>query len=267
MNTGNFEVVTVAALVTSSTFGTQRVEGSSEKRIAEIAQAWDPAKVGTISVSRRADGTMFVMDGAHRVGAAKELGIPTLPAIVYNGLTREEEADLFNGLNTFKQPSAVSRFLARVDAGSQNEGVIKRIVEKYGWRIAAQSTDGVIRAVDALERIFRDAAGTLPKDAYPNTLDWVLNVVTTAWGHDVDAVNANLLLGLGQLYGRFGTDVDVKKLTHELSQVRPLVVVGQGRALQDALGGTVPSAIARFMVGRHNSRRRTNLLPEWVWTR
>jgi hypothetical protein len=74
-------------------------------------------------------------------------------------------------------------------------------------------------------------------------------------------------LAVAQIYGRFESGVDTKKLVTEMAQTRPDVLIGKARALAAVQGGTVPAAMAKILAGMHNSRRRTNVLPEWVWIR
>ena len=69
------------------------------KTYKKIAAQFDPLLLSTITVSKRLDGTYWILDGQHRVAAAKELGIPTLDALIYSGLTLEEEAYIFSMQN------------------------------------------------------------------------------------------------------------------------------------------------------------------------
>jgi hypothetical protein len=52
-----------------------------------------------------------------------------------------------------------------------------------------------------------------------------------------------------------------------LADTRPGVLIGRSKALRDLQGGTIAAAMAKTLVGLYNKRRRTNLLPEWVWVR
>lgn len=262
-----FKMVKVHDLLLTKEHGTQRAEGIQIKRAEKMGANFDLSKVGVLTVSERADGSLFCCDGAHRSYAANIAGYEHLPAMVHRGLSAAEEAALFHGLNDFKQPSAVSRFLASVKMGDPVATQISALVHQHGWKIDRQSDDGYIACVDALQRIYRTGGGTLAAGAHPSILDWTLDITTAAWGHDVDAANMHILLGLAQLTSRYGSDVDAKKLVSEMSQTRPKAIIGHAKALRDASGGTVPAHVAKVLVGLHNKKRRTNLLPEWVWTR
>lgn len=265
--TTRFDIVQLDGLLTTKHYGTQRAEGVNQRKIDKMTASWDAGRVGTISISERKDGARFVIDGAHRVTAARELGINELPAVVHSGLSSADEARLFYGLNDFTVPSAVSRFLARVAAGDDAAVNIVKIAEDHGWKVSHQSDNGNIAAVQALETVYRNAAGTLAEGAHAETLDWVLDVTTAAWGHDRDAAHRTILLGLAQLHGRFGADVDAKKLVSEMAQTRPKTLLGKATGLRDIRGGTTPAHLASILAEMHNKGRRTRVLPDWVWVR
>lgn len=246
----------------------QRREGTDERRINDMAAAFNPNALGTITVSKRDNGRLVILDGAHRVAAAKQAGHKErMRANVHTGLSLEQEAELFVLLNTFKQPSAVSRFLARVIQKEPVAVKIEQIAKAHGWKINLLNADGYLKAVDALERVYRDGAGTLAPGEHPQALEWVLDILTAAWEHDKASASAPHLLALAQLHGRFGAAVDSARLVTEMRQTRPDVLLGKAKTLRDLQGGTVQAALAKALVGLHNNKKRTNLLPEWVWVR
>ena len=246
----------------------QRQEGLDEGRVAKMARDFNPDALGTLTVSERPDGSRVIIDGAHRRAAALAAGYKgNLPAIVYTGLTLQQEAELFVLLNDFKQPSLISRFLARVVMGEEAAVRINEVVTAHGWRVLQSNDPGCIAAIGAVERIYRNGAGTLNEGHHPEALDWTLDVITAAWEHDGASAASHMLLAVAQLYGRFGSAVDAQKLVKEMQHTRPDVLIGKGKVLRDLQGGTVSAAIAKTLVGLHNKKRRSSLLPEWVWTR
>lgn len=263
----SFQMVKLDTLLTSRAHGTQRIEGCDIHKVAKMVRNWDIRKVGTITVSEREDGSRFCIDGANRATAAKEIGLTELPGIVHSGLTRQQEAAMFSGLNDFTRPSAISRFMARVDEEEPSATAIKRIVESHGWRISANADAGCIAAVDALDRIYRNGVGTLATGEHADLVDWTMGVITRAWDHDRDAANGMVIQGVAQLGGRFGGAVDVKVLGRQMAQSRPLALVGKAKMLRDAHGGTAPAHLASILHSMHNSRKREHKLPDWVWVK
>lgn len=246
----------------------QRAEGVDQRRVGKMAGNFNPDALGTLIVSERADGTYVVLDGMHRRAAALLAGYAnSVDCIVFGGLTVAEEASLFLLYNDKKDPSAVSRFRARVTAGEFSAVEINRIVRERGWRIAPQSDVGAIAAVRQLESVYRTAANTQPEGAYPVVLSRTLKILTEAWEYDLNSVSGSMLAGVGQLIGRFGDSVDDKALISKLQRHRPMALIGRARLLKDAQGGVVPAALAKIIAGEYNNRRRTNMLPEWTWIR
>lgn len=260
--------VAVDHLVIPTEVGVQRIEGTEQRRIDKMVANFRPGSLGTIHVSERAAGVLAVIDGAHRVAACKTKGYAGhLNAIVYTGLTIPEEAALFNDLNSGKTPSALSRFHSRVAAGDPIARSIADIAAAHQWRITPEDEPGCLAAIDALERVYRNGGGVVPDGEHPALTDRVLSLLTVAWERDTVSVHGHLLLGVAQLVGRCGPSLDDKKLITEMQATRPGVLVGRAKTLRDIQGGTVPAALAKILVSMHNNKRRTNLLPEWVWVR
>ena len=259
--------VNVADLTVDPRPGLQRVEGLDRRRVARMAADFRPHALGSITVSERADGTLVVLDGMHRAEVCRSVGHDKVPAHVYTGLTVAQEAELFHLLNQTKQPSAISRFLARVTLGDQAAVEMSEILAAHGWRVGTAPEPGNLASVEAMERVYRSASGALPKGTHPEILDQTITILTAAWEHDTTSVQGAMLEGVAQVLGRFGSQADVEKLVAEMSDTRPAVLIGKAKALRDVQGGTVPGALAKILVNAHNKRRRTNLLPEWVWVR
>lgn len=266
MTTSTYRKVNLADLTIDPRV--QRGEGVDRLRVKKMVTDFDPNALGTITVSERADGSMIVLDGMHRVDLCRQVDHKRpLHAHVVKGATIEEEAHLFLALNATKTPSSLSKFLVRVVMGEKAAVQMNEIVVSHGWTIGYNSDPGFLAAVDALERVYRNGGGTVPEGEHPDLVDRTLEILTAAWGHDGKAVQGHLMLAVAQLLGRFGGSVDTKKLVSEMQSTRPGVLIGKAKVLRDVQGGTVPAALAKILAGMHNSKRRTNLLPAWVWIR
>lgn len=246
----------------------QRQEGLDQRRVDKMAGKFNPDALGLLILSQRPDGTLICLDGMHRRAAALQAGWKQLvDARVFTGLSLADEASLFLLYNFKKDPSAVSKFNARVLAGDEVAVDINNIAQGLGWRIRIARQAGNLAAVEALERAYRTGAGTLSDGAHPILTQRTLATITEAWGHEPVAVQAPIIQGVAQLYGRYGDAIDSPKLTRELQDTLPRVLVGRAKVLKDSQGGTVPAALAKILVSLHNNRRRSNLLPDWVWVR
>lgn len=246
----------------------QRVEGVDRRRVARINGDFDPLALGMIIVSERARGQYVVLDGMHRCEFARAAHYTKpMDAIVFTGLKVADEARLFRLYNDAKMPSAISKFCARVIEGDPIAVAVTTILEAHGWRLGLDPLPGVVAAADALDRVYRNAGGVLPDGEHNDLTDRVISTISAAWEHDRKGADAAMLLAVAQLYGRFGAGVDDKKLIGEMQATRPGVLIGKAKSMRDLQGGTVPAALAKILAGMHNKKRRTNLLPEWVWIR
>lgn len=238
------------------------------RKVQRIADGFDPSALGSCTVSLRDNGTYVLLNGQHRTAGARQAGYTAaFHCEVHHGLTLEDEAHLFLTLNHQTTPSALSKFLVRITAGDDVALNIEAIVASHGWMIEPGTTDGHIAAVNALESVYRSAAKSKPNGEYGDITERVISTVTRAWGTDWRAANGQILMGVAQLFGRFDGAVNVDKLVKEMQTITPPSLIGTAKAMQSLQGGTLPAAIAKVLVGRHNNRLRINLLPEWVWTR
>jgi hypothetical protein len=192
-------------------------------KMERMGQNWNDEIVGVITLSRREDGTLWILDGQNRVGAAMMAGRETLDADVREGLTLEQEAELFDRLNsTHTNVTAIDRFKARKVYNDPEALDIEAIVKSHGGTIAEKlgtrgSDDNSIRAVASLNRIYRKAGR--------GGLDHILKIITQAWG-GIDYETTNELT-LGGIYEfivrqkRFDEERLIQRLNEEgLSNIK-----------------------------------------------
>ncbi len=163
----------------------QRATDGSKSRalIFRITRDWNWSFCQPLVVSRRADGSLFVIDGQHRLAAALGRGdIPHLPCVVLSGQESAQEAQSFVALNTHRQTlSQADIFNAMLAAGDEHAIATAAVLTETGWRCArscvvAKSTPGQIGCapmiVKALklegDAIVRNALTAL-REAYPDT--------------------------------------------------------------------------------------------------
>lgn len=107
---------------------------SSRRLIARITAAWNWSLCQPLVVSRRADGSLFVIDGQHRLSGAVGRGdIPHLPCVV---VTAADEARTFIALNTHRQKlSQGDVFNAMLAAGDESAKTTALLLEETGWKL------------------------------------------------------------------------------------------------------------------------------------
>lgn len=143
--------------------------GIERAHVERLKRDFDPLLVGTLAVSLRqgqpgAPDEMYILDGQQRKQVFAELGFGNreVDAKVWLGLTPEEEARVFLGLNAGKTISAASRLRARKAAGYKDAAEIDRAIAEAGFEIDYSNGQKpyLIAAVTAVEAVY-DAAGGL----------------------------------------------------------------------------------------------------------
>lgn len=115
--------------------------GPSQALIRRIATFWDWGLCQPLVVARRADGNLYVVDGQHRLAAAKLRGdIWQLPCVVASYRNAEEEAASFVALNQQRRAlNGLDIFKASVAAGDETALAVVAALEEVGLRLATSS--------------------------------------------------------------------------------------------------------------------------------
>lgn len=181
-------LVRVAGLkVDPSYHDTQRY---SRVRAERIAAEWDLEKAGTVTVSERADGSQWLIDGQHRCSAARICGIDFLPGQIFHGLSVSEEAAIFYGLSDFVRLRPEFQWRARLVAQEPVAVAITRAMEAAGVRFASGgSSKGDPRATRSF------GAVTLLYDE--GLLGETLSLIRSVWPEDAHGLDAIVLYGIG----------------------------------------------------------------------
>ncbi|MBB1153468.1 DUF6551 family protein [Amycolatopsis dendrobii] len=234
-------------------------------RVRKIADKLKRDALGTIIVSLRDDGTYHIVDGQHRAAAMKQCGLgdEMMDCKVFSGLSLSEEAELFRLYNDTRQMRPVIKFRVRVIEGDETAVLLHSILDDYGWKVTGASGNGFFLAVNALEKIY-DGAGRWD-GGQAAACDTLINVLTTAWGHNKDGVRAELVEGIGLVILQYGETLDFRKLCVELGRHDggPVGVIGDARQLKKLRSCRVGDAMAEVVVSMVNKGRKTRKIPDW----
>lgn len=113
----------------------------SQQLVRAIAQHWNWDLCQPLVVARRPDGKLYVIDGQHRLAAARLRGdIAQLPAVVVQYDSVEDEEASFVLLNQQRKPlSKLDLFKAAVASGDTTASAIVEAMDKAGISIAPHS--------------------------------------------------------------------------------------------------------------------------------
>lgn len=239
----------------------------SQAWVDKIAGKYDPDLMRPLDVSRRSDGSLWIMDGQHRYFALVQLGYGDvlIPCHVYEGLTIEQEAKIFDTQDAIKRMTPQDRFRAKLTGNDPAAHSLKRLVERNGYTINLTDTlvgNGRFVCVGTLEEIVSSYGE--PR------LDAVLGLTRGAWGDDTEGLSRLVLIGLVMFEARYGTiGYDGARAVRVLAQTTPAelerdVANLRYNARRSHRSRRVTELAGRILLDRYNERlHEKNRLPGW----
>jgi hypothetical protein len=238
-----------------------RVSPSAQRQqkawhVQNIAKSFDPDRLGVITTSLR-DGVYYVVDGAHRIAAAKLAGLEEhkITAHVYEGLSEKDEAELFLVLNDVRPVSKLDKFKVSVTAGEPSAVAIKSIAGSLGYRVAFGGA-GCITAVSPLERTYVNGGA--------NALYTLIFVIRETYGDT--GMKAPVLDGIGRVAANYSELIDAGRMIERLSKLPGGLngLLGKANAKKEDTGASLGNCVAWAVVETYNSgRSKVAKLPKW----
>ena len=220
----HFEQIPIKNLVSNQDY--QR--SLSQAHIARAAKNFDLYQINPVKVSRR-DGINYVFNGQHTIEiVALVSGSRETPVwcMIYDDLCYEHEADIFaNQQKYVKSLQPYEVFMANIEAGNDEQLMIRSLIESYGLTLGTKKGHNVICAISTLEAIYE-------KHGY-HGLSRVLQLIIGAWEGDLNSFSANILNAVARLTAIYGDSLDdeifidrlgvisVKQLTRNAKDRRP----------------------------------------------
>lgn len=228
----------------------------NQRRADRIAREWDDRKCGVLTVSDRGESKILV-DGVHRMHAARSIGIDFLPAKVFYGLDQQDEATVFSGLSDAVRLTPFALFKARLVAHDSQAVEIQALADKYRVHLGdgGSASNGLrtTRSVTTLEVLHS-----------VGVLDDVLDVLTRALPDDPFALNTIPLQGVGSfiLVYRGHPRYQRSRLIQKLAEASAVALIRDAKDLKNLPGkfGTGPAtassgAAYRSVTGQTGPRR------------
>ncbi len=116
----------------------RQLDGRSHQLVNRIAAGWDWNLFQPLVVARRPDGRLYVVDGQHRLAAARQRGdVQQLPCVIFASTEPAQEADVFVKLNQERRPlSPYALYNAALATGEPAVLALDEIMRSTGWRFA-----------------------------------------------------------------------------------------------------------------------------------
>lgn len=240
----HFEQIPIKNLVSNQEY--QR--NLSQAHIARAVANFDPYQINPVKVSRR-DGINYVINGQHTIEIiAAASGSRDTPAwcMIYDDLSYEHEADIFANQQTYvKRLLPYEVFMANLEAGNDDQLIIRDLVESFGLTIGLTKGPNVICAVSTLEQIF--------KRLRFHGLKRVLRLIIGAWEGDMNSFSANMLNAVAKLVDVFGDTLDDDIFKEKLGQISIKQLI---RTAKDRRAGSM--GVAEAMIIEYNGKKKNN---------
>ena len=219
----HFEKIPIKNLVSNQKY--QR--NLSKAHIANAAANFDPYQINPVKVSRR-DGVNYVFNGQHTIEiVALVSGSRDTPVwcMIYDELVYEHEADIFANQQKFvKRLSPYEVFTANLEAGNDDQLIIRDLLESYGLSLGTRKAPCVICAVSTLEQIYQTHGYHM--------LSRVLRLCAGTWEGDENSFSANILNGITRLVYTFGDQLNDEVFKERVGalSIKQLVRMSKERA-------------------------------------
>lgn len=241
----HFEQIPIKNLVSNQEY--QR--NLSAAHIQRTVENFDLCQINPVKVSRR-DGINFVFNGQHTIEiVAIVSGSRDTPVwcMIYDDLDYMQEADIFANQQKYVRPlMPYEIFMANIEAGNDEQLIIKSLVESYGLIITSKKIPGGICAVATLEYIHRRYGF--------HVLNRTLRLCIGTWEGEVNSLSANMLKGISHLVATFG---DAMKDDLFKDKVGAFSAKEIGRTAKERKAGSF--GYAEAMIIAYNKRMKATL--------
>lgn len=232
--------------------------------VARIADHWNEDAVHTIVVSRRSDGSYWVIDGQQRsLAAIRRWGADRrLKAEIHEGLTLHQEAQMFAEMNSNRKPvPTLMRYHAWWSSGHPEVCAIAELLDsmnlKYPWQ--GGDEDRSIVCWVALHNLVRRTS--------IEHLSEVMAFIEAAWQCERHSLEGHFIQGVSFLLRRHAKDEgwDKEEGIKSFQRVAASVILKLGRELRVMQSIEKPhpaAAVYQALHRTYNKGRRTRRLAE-----
>lgn len=242
----HFEQIPIKNLVSNQEY--QR--NLSGLHVRRTVANFDPYQINPVKVSRR-DGINYVFNGQHTIEIiATVSGSRETPVwcMIYDDLEYQQEADISaNQQKYVKQLSPYEIFMANVEAGNDEQLIIKDLIESYGLFLSSGKTPGGICAISTLEYLYR-------KFGF-HVLDRTLRLCIGTWEGEVNSLTANILKGIAKLIVAYEDELKDEIFKEKLGRCS---IKELSRAAIDRRSGSM--GYAEAMLNIYNKKQQRNPL-------
>lgn len=180
------------------------------KKVQQIQSSWSWVGCGMILVALRKDGSYWVMDGQHRVLAARNRSdIDELPCLVFTVESKNDEAAGFLVANTQRKPvTAIAKYKAMVLTKDATAMAVDDVLDRLGIEVAETAVS--VHQIKCVTKCLKVAADS--KETLYLCLRAYMRLGTAP------SINSRMLDGLAWLHKRYQLLSDTRFVERFASQ-------------------------------------------------
>jgi hypothetical protein len=172
--------------------------------------------------------------------------------MVYHGLTYEKEAEIFaNQQEYVKGLSAFEIFTAKIESGSDDQLLIKDLVNSYDLTISHSKAACTICAITSLEYIYTKY--------HFHVLDRTLRLIVGTWEGDPLSLSANMLKGVARLVVTYDDQMKDDLFCDRLSKVSAREITRTAKERREGSLGFAETLLAVYNKKTNFGLHRTML--------
>lgn len=226
----------------------------NERRLDMLRASWDRQKAGVLLVSRRPnpnklikDKLLVVIDGHHRVTVAIEKSEPNLPALVWDGLSQQQEASLYAAFGSVLRQSPMQVFRARLVAGDSQAAKLAAWIEDAGFSLnmsgSGKAAPDRLNNVVTLEKMFRRYGAM--------HLYTVLRTIHDTFPNDPKRTHDPILYAVSLLL-RYYPELDKERLIARVEKAGFSTLIANGNGFAHLHKVTAPHGFGFALVEAYN---------------
>lgn len=217
-----------------------------KSHVNKIAKSFNNDAFGHLCVGKRKDGSLWVVDGQHRMKAAQKIGLTHILCDIFESDGQEHEAKVFRDKNATRKLSAVVLFKTRIIEKEEQALLIQQAVRLAGLKlncdINGNSTGWpYIRAVKALDSAYK-------RIGY-NSLSEMLRLISDIWSGEDDSIQGDMIEGMAIFFEQF-PDFDRARFNFVMSKCKSSSICRSATAYYELMKQTNSTSASFSKVAR-----------------
>ena len=224
--------------------------------VQRLVRDWNPQYAGVLIGSRRADGTVYLLDGFQRMQSRLQAGLPgyVFQVLVHRGLTLAEEAEIFLAHNRGrKNVAAYDVHHVALTLGDPVALAVDAAVRAAGFTVGRASGPRTVGCVSTMNRVVDRKTGD-PANHQEN-LRHALVTYQSVWGATgTDFFRGEVVEALAIVYATYGDAISDRSLVHVLSRTTIAQLLAAAKTRSPG-NNRVVSQVVEIIVEQYDRRK------------